>query len=98
MQVIITPGYFEAMNTPLVSGRYFEDHDNDTAPGAVIVDRRLARRFWGNADPIGKRMYKPANPDELLRVGANTKWLTVVGVVRDVELEGLAGRPSNVRT
>jgi predicted permease len=94
MQVVVTPGYFEAMSTPLVRGRYFEDRDNETAPGAVIVDERLARRFWPGGDPIGKRMYRPTNPRDLLKIDENTKWLTVVGVVRDVQLEDLAGRPT----
>jgi predicted permease len=96
MQVIVTPGYFEAMSTPLVRGRYFDDHDNETSPGAVIVDERLARKFWPDADPIGKRMYKPMNPRDLLQVDENTRWLTVVGVVREVQLEDLAGRPGTV--
>src|SRR5262249_51354966 len=41
---------------------------------------------------IGKRMYKPTNPRDLLQVDANTRWLTVVGVVREVQLEDLAAR------
>lgn len=92
MQVIVTPGYFEAMSTPLVRGRYFNERDNETGPGAVIVDERLAQRFWPGADPAGKRMYRPMNPRDLLRVDENTRWLTVVGVVREVRLEDLAGR------
>lgn len=96
MQLIVTPGYFEAMTTPLVRGRYFTDRDNETAPGAVIVDERLAQRFWPGQDPVGRRMYKPSNPRDLLRVDENTRWLTVVGVVREVQLEDLAGRPGTV--
>ena len=91
MQLIVTPGYFEAMGTPLVRGRPFNDHDNETGPGAVIVDERLARRFWPGADPIGRRMYRPENPKDLLKVDEHTHWLTVVGVVREVQLEDLAG-------
>jgi predicted permease len=90
MQMTITPGYFEAMGTPLVRGRYFTDHDNETASGTVIVDERLAARFWPGADPVGKRMFRPSNPKDLLKVDGNTKWLTVAGVVREVRLEDLA--------
>jgi predicted permease len=96
MQVMVTPGYFEAIGTPLLRGRFFNDGDTDTAPGAIIVDERLARRFWGSADPIGKRMYKPANAQEVLKVDAHTRWLTVVGVVREVRMEDLAGEPNSV--
>jgi predicted permease len=96
MQVLITPGYFEAMSTPLRRGRYFDDRDNEAGPGAVIVDERLARKFWPDADPIGKRMYKPENPQDLLKIDKNTRWLTVVGVVREVQMEDLGGRPNSV--
>jgi putative ABC transport system permease protein len=98
MQVIVTPGYFEAMRTPLMRGRYFTERDDETAPGAVIVDERLARKFWPDADPIGRRMYQPTNPQDLLDVDESTRWLTVVGVVREVELDDLAGSPGAVGT
>ena len=93
MQIIVTPGYFEAMRTPLARGRYFDDRDNEKGPGAVIVDERLAQRFWPGADPVGKRMFRPTNPRDLLKIDENTRWLTVVGVVREVQPEDLAGRP-----
>jgi predicted permease len=96
MQVIVTPGYFETMSTSLVRGRSFDERDTGTSPGVVIVDERLARKFWPGSDPIGKRMYKPNSPKELLNIDANTRWLTVVGIVREVQLEDLAGRPTTV--
>jgi len=96
MQITVTPGYFEAMRTPLVRGRYFDEHDNETGRLAAIVDERLAARFWPGADPIGKRIYRPMNPRNLLKVDENTRWITVVGVVREVQLEDLAGRPTTV--
>jgi len=96
MQITVTPGYFEAMKTPLVRGRYFDEHDNETGRLAAIVDERLAARFWPGADPIGKRIYRPMNPRNLLKVDENTRWITVVGVVREVQLEDLAGRPTTV--
>ena len=88
----VTPDYFEAMGTPLLRGRFFDEHDDQSSPAAVIVDERLAQKFWPGADPIGKRMYEPDNPNDLLAVDEHTKWLTVVGVVREVRLEDLAGR------
>src|SRR5262245_59655778 len=96
MQVMITPGYFEAMGTPLIRGRLFDGRDNETAPGAIIVDERLARKFWPGGDPTGKRMYKPNNPREVLSVDEHTQWLTVVGVVREVLMDDLAGTVGTV--
>jgi predicted permease len=96
MQVVVTPGYFEAMSTPLVRGRFFAEGDDATSPGAVIVDERLAQKFWPGGDPIGRRMYQPSDPQDLLAVDENTRWLTVVGVVREVQFDDLAGSPDSV--
>src|SRR5262245_36317145 len=58
MQVNVSPGYFETMGTPLKRGRFFNEHDSDTAPRVAIVDERLAQKFWPGADPIGKRLLR----------------------------------------
>jgi predicted permease len=90
----VTPGYFETMNIALVRGRYFEERDNESGEPVVIVDEPLARFFWPNRDPIGQRMYKPRSPKELTQIDPNTRWYRVVGVVRSVRLEDLAGTTS----
>jgi len=87
--VVVSPGYFEAMGATLVRGRFFDTRDHATGPRAVIVDEKLAHRFWPGQDPIGKRMYKPENPDDLLTITDKTLFLTVVGVVRDMKLRDL---------
>jgi predicted permease len=84
----VTPGYFEALGVPLKRGRYFSDSDIAGAPRAIIIDERLARHFWPNADPIGRRMYQPENASEVT-VGPHTKWLTVVGVVGAMKQQAL---------
>ncbi len=81
--VTVTPGYFEAMSTPLVRGRYFNQADRSDSAKVAIVDQRLAARLWPNADPIGKSIYRgEAGP------------FTIAGVVADVRLEGLASMQS----
>jgi predicted permease len=89
-QIRVTPGYFEAMRIPLKRGRLFQEHDGFEAPAAVIVDERLARKFWPNADPIGPRMFQPRSPADLAQPGPDTPALRVVGVVGTVRLQGLA--------
>ena len=93
---LATPGYFETMGIQLVRGRYFEDRDDANAPGVVIVDERLAHRFWPGRDPIGRRMYQPSNAKDLLKVDEHTRWLRVIGVVRSIRLDDLAGNGSPV--
>jgi len=69
----ISPDYFRAMKIPLLSGRFFTEQDNKQSPEVVIVDDKLAARFWPNESAIGKR----------LRQGADGPWRAVVGVVAD---------------
>jgi putative ABC transport system permease protein len=73
----------------MVQGRSFDERDNGTAPRVVIVDERLARHFWPNSDPIGRRMYRPDNAKDLLKADEHTVWLTVVGVARTLRYEHL---------
>ncbi len=88
--VSVTPGYFEAMGIRLKRGRLLTASDTATAPRVLVIDERLAKRFWGNRDPIGKRMWKPETPDELTKgPGDKVRYLTVVGVVGDIRTTGL---------
>jgi predicted permease len=76
-QAPTTPGYFEALGIPLISGRLFSNDDN-TAPerGAVIVTKAFAARFWPGENPIGKGV----NPNGLTK----PPFYHVVGVVGDL--------------
>ena len=80
-QLRATPGYFETMNIALRRGRFFTDADTADAPRVVIVDDTLARKFWPDRDPIGRRMYVPSRPEDVATPGPNVTWLQVVGVV-----------------
>ena len=89
LNIRVTPGYFEALGISMVRGRPFNDRDNETAPRVIIVDERLARHFWPNRDPLGRRMYFPGNPKDLLKIDEHTVWFTVVGVARTLRYENL---------
>jgi predicted permease len=91
LRISVTPGYLETMGISLLSGRYFLESDDRNRPPAVIVDEKLAQRFWGHRDPVGLRMYEP-DPRNLRETGRNTLWYRVVGVVRSVRLEDLSGK------
>src|SRR5262249_61708123 len=70
---VTLPGYFEAMKIPLVSGREFTDQDSTKAPGVVVINQTMARRFWPDEDPVGRRI-------KLGQVDSEAPRLTIVGV------------------
>jgi predicted permease len=90
-RIVISPGYLESIGTQLVRGRAFDERDGPDAERVMLIDESLARRFWGDADPVGTRMYRPTYPEDLNRTDENTQFFTVVGVLRDVQLRDLSG-------
>jgi predicted permease len=97
-RVITAPGYFEALGIPLKTGRTFNDSDTETSPRVVIVDERLARKFWSGRNPVGRRMFQPENPNDLVTPDQKTRWLTVVGVVGATKMAGLVTTEDRVGT
>jgi len=78
----VTPGYFHLLEIPLMRGRLFSDLDDARTPQVAVINEAMARMYWPNADPLGKR----------LRVRpADHTWITVVGVIADARTESLAG-------
>jgi len=78
----VTPDYFRALGTRVREGRAFMDTDGAGAPDVVILNRALARRLYGDAGAVGRRL-KLVSPDQ------GDGWRTVVGVVDDVRYSGL---------
>ncbi|MBL8228133.1 MAG: ABC transporter permease [Bryobacterales bacterium] len=96
-QVRVSDGYFETMGIRLMRGRHFDQRDSETSTAVAMIDESLAQRFWPNADPIGKRFFQPSNTKNLTQADKNTRFFTVVGVVRDVRILDM-GTPSPVGT
>ena len=94
--VTVTDGYFETMRMRLARGRFFDQRDTPTSQGVIMVDERLAQHFWPNQDPIGRRLYRPTSVNDLDAITPNTRFLTVVGVVRNVQLTGLTPQDAPV--
>ncbi len=88
-QIVVSPGYFEAMGISLIEGRYFGSTDIEGSPATIIVDERLARKFWPGSSAIGKRMYFPENMEDLTATSENTRFFDVVGVVGSVKFRAL---------
>ena len=88
-QASVSDGYFEAMGVRLVAGRLFDHRDREVGPRTLVIDERLAKRFWPDGSALGKRMYTPQSPDRLLDLPADEQMMTVVGVIADVRQRGL---------
>jgi putative ABC transport system permease protein len=80
---VITPNYFRAMGIPVLAGRDFSDADARDSMRVTIIDERLAREYWPNESPLGKRVR--FGPPE-----SNEPWHTIVGVVGAVKHESLS--------
>ncbi len=77
----VSDDYFRAFNISLRSGRVFNSQDIPGRPDVALINETLGRRFFGAADPVGKR----------LNIGSEKKpeWHEIVGVVADVKYNGL---------
>ena len=78
---VVTPGFFEVMQIPVLEGRGFTEHDSADAPAVAVVGRSAARALWPGETAIGKRV--------LISDDAPGGWRTVVGVVGGVLYRGL---------
>ena len=82
LRYAVTPGYLAAMRIPLRAGRLLGAGDRPGAPEAVLVNESLARRLFGDRNPIGERVhFGPQMGSE--------QWDYVVGVVGDVKQSSL---------
>jgi predicted permease len=76
---VATNDYFRTMEIPLLHGRFFNDHDTADVPHVILIDDKMAKRFWPHESAVGKRM----------RANVKDPWYTVVGVVGTVKQYGL---------
>ena len=78
-----TPSIFETLELPVLAGRGLTDQDRENTLPVAVVSQSLAKRYWPDADPLGRR----------LKLG-NGPWVTVVGVCGDVIHNWFAARNS----
>ena len=74
-ETVITPGYLDVLDIPLLAGRAFGPGDGPDAPPVALVTRETAEVLWPDQDPVGRRFRSG---------GEAGPWLRVVGVVGDV--------------
>ena len=86
-EVLVTPGYFEAMRIPVVAGRTIEARDTREAPWVAVINEEAVRQYWPDEDPIGRRI----DYASLQNPGAPPQWITIVGVVGTTRAGGADG-------
>jgi putative ABC transport system permease protein len=77
----VSPGYFEMMRIPIVEGRAFDARDGADGNKSAIINQTMAKMFYGNQSPIGRRVRPSARGDN--------PWRTIVGVAADVKNGGI---------
>src|SRR5271155_1111192 len=78
---VVDPDYLKIMATPLRSGRFFTARDDEMSPPVVVIDDVLARQYFSNENPVGKRLF--------LEIGEGNIHAEIIGVVAHVNQWGL---------
>lgn len=84
----VSSEYFEALRIPLLEGRWIEDSDRENTQPVVVINQAMARTYFGNDSPIGKKMQIGATPDK------DVPWMMIVGVVGNVKQSLVADMPT----
>lgn len=82
----ITPQYLETLGVPLLQGRAFTSADSEKSPAVVVINATMARTYFPEENPLGKRLQIGATPEN------DVPWMEIVGVVGDVH-QGLDTDP-----
>lgn len=77
---IVGPDFVKTMRVPLLRGRFFTGHDDEHAPGVVVIDEAFAQLHFPGEDPVGKRIHLAF---------MNFESIEIVGVVGHVKMGGL---------
>jgi putative ABC transport system permease protein len=88
--VSISPDYFRVMGIPLLAGRVFNQHDISSAPRVSIISEAMARLYFPNQDPLGKRITFGFPP------GSGGSMREIVGIVGNVRDVGLSKSPGAI--
>lgn len=83
---IISANYFSTLQIPIRRGRGLTTADTANSERVIVINEAMARRYWPNEDPVGRRM-------AIGESSKDTSWRTIVGVVADNRHAGLSEMP-----
>ena len=81
---VVAPDYFSTLGIQLVRGEPISSRDGANTNPVAMINETLARRYYANEDPIGKRIAIAAQ---------EPRWMTIIGIVRDTHHTTLAEAP-----
>ena len=84
---IASPGYFRTLGIPLMAGREFTEQDAASSAPVLVINQRLAQRFFSDGNPVGEHLSIDDNDQ-------GPRALEIVGVVGDVKQSGPEGNPT----
>jgi putative ABC transport system permease protein len=89
---VIGGEYFQALDIPLLAGRFLGEEDGAGANRVALINQSMASKFWPGQNPIGRQVR--AVSMEPAENGIPSPWLTIVGVVGDVRHWGMESEPT----
>jgi len=84
----ISSEYFQTLRIPLLQGRWIESTDRENTPPIVVINEAMAKTYFPNENPIGKKMQIGATPEN------DVPWMMIVGVVGNVKQSLVADMPT----
>lgn len=85
-----TAEYLQTLRLPLLEGRWISDADRENSPVVVVINRAMAKTYFGDQSPLGRKMQIGALPDK------DVPWMTVVGVVGNMKQSLVADTPTEM--
>jgi putative ABC transport system permease protein len=86
----VSAEYMQALKMPLLEGRWITDADRETTPSVAVINRAMAKAYFGDQSPLGRKFQIGALPDE------SVPWMTVVGVVGNIKQSLVADTPTEM--
>jgi predicted permease len=85
----VSPGYFSVFRIPILRGRDFTEQDTGSAPGVVLINETMKKKYWPKGDPVGQQL--------LIGKGVGPQFAEparqIIGVVGDIRDGGLNNDP-----
>ena len=86
----VSSEYFQTLRIPLLQGRWIEESDRENMPPVVVINQAMAKTYFGDQSPIGKKMQIGAIPD------SSVPWMMVVGVVGNIKQTLVSDMPTEM--